>query len=122
MTISRPTFTLFLCPPEIPRFSTVPTSESLIACRPRASITLSTTRTLSALEMSAESLQHHGKRIDLLSLSTTMSITILFSERNMNKDTYINLLPFANTKKQMVERDCGYHLKKKEENLGVLIA
>lgn len=67
MTISRPTFTRFLCPPEIPRFSTVPTSESLIACRPRDSITLSTTRTLSALEMSAESLQHHRKRIDLLS-------------------------------------------------------
>lgn len=58
MTISSPTFTRFLWPPEIPRFSTVPTRESLTACRPRDSITLSTTRTLSAFGMCAESLHN----------------------------------------------------------------
>ncbi|KMZ74167.1 hypothetical protein ZOSMA_133G00160 [Zostera marina] len=56
ITISSPTFTLFLCPPEIPRFSTVPTNESLTAWSPRDSITLSSTRTLSAFENSAGSL------------------------------------------------------------------
>lgn len=57
MTISIPTFTLFLCPPEIPRFSTVPTSESRTGCNPRDSITLSTTRILFGFARSAESLQ-----------------------------------------------------------------
>lgn len=58
MTISSPTFTRFLWPPEIPLFSTVPTKESLIACNPNDSITLSITRTLSALGMSSGNLQY----------------------------------------------------------------
>lgn len=57
ITISRPTFTRFLCPPEIPRFSTVPTKELRTDCNPKASITLSTIRTLSAFAKSADSLQ-----------------------------------------------------------------
>ena len=57
ITISSPTFTRFLWPPEIPRFSTVPTSESLTACSPKDSITLSITKTLSGFAKSADSLQ-----------------------------------------------------------------
>lgn len=57
ITISNPTFTRFLWPPEIPLFSTVPTRESLTACKPNDSMTLSTTRTFSGFRRSAESLQ-----------------------------------------------------------------
>lgn len=60
ITISSPTFTRFLWPPEIPRFSTVPTSESLTACRPKDSITLSITRTLSGFARSADNLRCYG--------------------------------------------------------------
>ena len=56
ITISNPTLTLFLCPPEIPLFSTVPTKESLIACNPNASMTLSTTSTFSAFGRSSGNL------------------------------------------------------------------
>lgn len=62
MTISRPTFTRFLWPPEIPRFSTVPTRESRTACNPNDSITLSTTRTLSGFGMSSGSLHYLGTK------------------------------------------------------------
>uniref|UniRef100_A0A7C8ZMD5 Uncharacterized protein n=1 Tax=Opuntia streptacantha TaxID=393608 RepID=A0A7C8ZMD5_OPUST len=48
MTISKPTFTRLRWPPEIPRFSTVPTKESRTSCSPRFSITLSTIRILSS--------------------------------------------------------------------------
>lgn len=61
ITISKPTLTRFFCPPEIPRFSTVPTRESLTFCNPRDSITLSTTKTFSAFERSAGSLHMMGK-------------------------------------------------------------
>ena len=57
ITISNPTLTLFLWPPEIPRFSTVPTREFRIAWSPKDSITLSTTRTLSGFSKSTDSLQ-----------------------------------------------------------------
>lgn len=57
MTISNPTFTRFLWPPEMPLFSTVPTKELLTAWSPRDSITLSTTRTLFGTDKSADNLQ-----------------------------------------------------------------
>ena len=57
ITNSRPTFTRFLCPPDIPRFSTVPTKEFRTACNPKDSITLSTIRTLSGFSKSADNLQ-----------------------------------------------------------------
>ena len=57
ITISNPTFTRFLWPPEIPRFSTVPTKEFLTACSPKDPITLSTIRNLSGLGKSTDSLQ-----------------------------------------------------------------
>ncbi|KAJ8424609.1 hypothetical protein Cgig2_009669 [Carnegiea gigantea] len=60
MTISKPTFTRLRWPPEIPRFSTVPTKESRTSCSPRFSITLSTIRILSSFRRSDDSLQHTG--------------------------------------------------------------
>ncbi|KAK8542074.1 hypothetical protein V6N12_014680 [Hibiscus sabdariffa] len=57
ITISSPTFTRFFWPPEIPRFSTVPTSEYLTGCSPKDSITLSIIKTLSGFGRSADSLQ-----------------------------------------------------------------
>jgi len=57
ITISSPTLTRFLWPPEIPRFSTVPTNESRIACNPNASISLSIMRTLSGFGRSAGNLE-----------------------------------------------------------------
>ena len=56
MTISNPTFTLFLWPPKISRFSTVPTNDDCRVSSPRNSITLSTTRTLSGFDKSVDSL------------------------------------------------------------------
>lgn len=56
ITNSRPTFTRFLWPPDIPRFSTVPTKESRTACNPNSSMTLSTMRTLSAFGKFADNL------------------------------------------------------------------
>lgn len=65
ITISKPTFTRFLWPPEIPRFSTVPTKEPRTCWSPKDSITLSTTKTLSGSGKSADNLQkfevHHKK-------------------------------------------------------------
>lgn len=58
ITNSIPTFTRFLWPPEIPRFSTVPTKEPRTACNPKESMTLSTIRTLSGFGKSADSLQN----------------------------------------------------------------
>ena len=58
ITISIPTLTRYLCPPEMPRFSTVPTREFLISWSPNDSITRSRTLTLSDLDMPLLNLFH----------------------------------------------------------------
>lgn len=57
ITNSIPTLTRFLCPPEMPLFSTVPTKEPRIPCSPNESMTLSRVRTLSGFAKSADNLQ-----------------------------------------------------------------